>query len=247
MSRKAREKSSTGIYHIMISGLNRQNIFDDDEDYERFLQIVKDVKEICGFKLYSYCLMGNHCHLLLKTEQAGLEQIIKRIGIKYVYWYNTKNKRTGHLFQDRFKSEAVESDEYLLSVLKYIHQKPKQAKLCKKISEYKWSSYKEYTGKKKIIDTDYIYDLTDKKEFGKFHKTKTSEMIMDLQEKNFKLSDSEAKEIILKKIKRTDPADFKLFDRTDQIKYIREFREARISMRQINRLTGVSKGIIGKA
>ena len=102
MPRKARIESKSGIYHIMLRGINRQQIFEDDEDFEKFLWVLKDVKQLSRFKLYGYCLMGNHIHLLLKPENEPLELIFRRIGSKYVYWYNLKYQRTGHLFQDRF-------------------------------------------------------------------------------------------------------------------------------------------------
>ena len=136
MPRKARIESKSGIYHIMLRGINRQQIFEDDEDFEKFLWVMKDVKQLSRFKLYGYCLMGNHIHLLLKPENEPLELIFRRIGSKYVYWYNLKYQRTGHLFQDRFKSEPVNDEKYLMTVLRYIHQNPTKAKLAKKIEDY---------------------------------------------------------------------------------------------------------------
>lgn len=131
MPRKARIESKSGIYHIMLRGINRQQIFEDDEDFEKFLWVLKDVKQLSRFKLYGYCLMGNHIHLLLKPENEPLELIFRRIGSKYVYWYNLKYQRTGHLFQDRFKSEPVENISSFFVVLRYIHQNPVKAKvLC---------------------------------------------------------------------------------------------------------------------
>ena len=127
MPRKARIESKSGIYHIMLRGINRQQIFEDDEDFEKFLWVLKDVKQLSRFKLYGYCLMGNHIHLLLKPENEPLELIFRRIGSKYVYWYNLKYQRTGHLFQDRFKSEPVESISSFFVVLRYIHQNPQKA------------------------------------------------------------------------------------------------------------------------
>ena len=107
MPRQARKKSENGIYHIMFRGINKQQIFQENEDYRKFLNVVKECKEISGFKLFAYCLMGNHAHLLLKEGNENLDLIVKRIGSRYVYWYNTKYKRAGHLFQDRYKSEPI--------------------------------------------------------------------------------------------------------------------------------------------
>ncbi len=106
--------------------------------------------------------MGNHLHLLIKEGKEILSNTMKRIGASYVYWYNWQYNRKGHLFQDRFKSEAVEDDAYFLTVLRYIHQNPQKAGLTDDIASYKWSSYKEYTSKKTIVNIDFVLSLFDK-------------------------------------------------------------------------------------
>ena len=132
MARQARKKSNSGIYHIILRGINRQQIFEDGEDYSKFLRILEECKAISKFEIFAYCLMNNHIHLLLKEVKEPIEQVMKRITTRFVYWYNIKYQRSGHLFQDRFKSEPVESDEYFLTVIRYIHQKPVKAGLCEK-------------------------------------------------------------------------------------------------------------------
>ena len=98
--------------------------------------------------------MGNHVHLLMKEKKETLEQIFKRIGSRYVIWFNRKYQRCGHLFQDRYKSEVVETDPYFSVVLRYIHNNPVKAGLCSSLSEYKWSSYKEYISEGKLVDRE---------------------------------------------------------------------------------------------
>ncbi len=108
MPRRARLKSASGIYHIMLRGANKQEIFHDDEDCRYFLTTIKRYKVISGMDIYGWCLMNNHVHLLLKEGQEEIATTMKRIGVTYVYHYNCKYKTVGHLFQDRFKSENVE-------------------------------------------------------------------------------------------------------------------------------------------
>src|SRR5665811_2065044 len=110
MPREARELSKSGIYHILMRGINRQNIFEDEEDCEKFTQTLYRYKEISKYEIYAYCLMGNHMNLLIKNGQESLEQVMRRICGSYVYWYNKKYDRIGNLFQDRFKSKPVEDD-----------------------------------------------------------------------------------------------------------------------------------------
>jgi len=247
MPRRGRTQSGTGVYHVMIRGISQQNIFEDAEDCERMLQILSDVKAVSKCKIFAYCLMGNHCHLLLKVEGESLEQIIKRIGARYVYWFNVKYRRAGHLFQDRYKSEAIENDAYLLSVLKYIHQNPLQVDLCKGLSDYPWSSYKEYIGQQKIIDSTFIFELVSKKEFEVFSKKEGTEEHLECKKTALRVSDTEAKKIIEEISKCSNAAEFQHVDSGDRRNFIKLFKEKGLSIRQINRLTGISKGIIERA
>lgn len=96
MPRCAREKSESGIYHIIMRGINRQSIFEDEEDYFQYLNTIQRYKEKCGYQIYAYCLMGNHVHLLLKIGQEPLEQVMRRLCGSYVYWYNNKYQRIGN-------------------------------------------------------------------------------------------------------------------------------------------------------
>ncbi len=153
MPRQAREKCESQIYHVMLRGVNRQQIFEDEEDSVCFLDILAECKQISEFELYAYCLMGNHVHLLLKVQNEPLEQIMKRITTRYVYWFNAKYERSGHLFQDRFRSEPVENEQYLLTVLRYIHQNPVKSGICHAVADYEYSSYREYVGAVRMIDT----------------------------------------------------------------------------------------------
>ena len=146
MPRQPREKSESGIYHIMLRGINQQVIFEDYEDYSKFIETIETYKAVSEYKVFAYCLMSNHIHILLKVEKEGLDLIMKRIAGSYVYWYNWKYYRKGHLFQDRFKSEPVEDDEYFLTVLRYIHQNPIKAGITKTIDDYKFSSYNSSRG-----------------------------------------------------------------------------------------------------
>ena len=129
MPRQARKKSSSGIYHIMLRGINQQQIFEDSEDYNKFLQVLKDSKAISEFKIFAYCLMGNHIHLLIQEQKEPIEQIMKRIATRFVYWYNIKYQRVGHLFQDRFKSE-LENDLNTANALTVLYDLLKIKKKC---------------------------------------------------------------------------------------------------------------------
>jgi len=140
MARQARVKSATGIYHVLLKGLDGRNLFLDDSDRSIFMEKLNKARETGGFQLYAYCLMDNHVHLLIKEGEA-LGTSIKRITVGYVQLHNRKYGRTGHLFQSRFRSEAVEAEQYLLSVVRYIHRNPLKAGMVSRLEEYPWSSY----------------------------------------------------------------------------------------------------------
>ena len=247
MPRKAREKSKSGIYHIMLRGINQQQIFYEEEDYEKFLKILRETKEKRNFVLYSYCLMGNHIHLLLKEDQETVGETIKRLGLNFVYWYNVKYQRVGHLFQDRFKSEPVETNEYFLTVLRYIHQNPVHAKICKKIDEYKYSSYQEYVNERKFIDTEKTYEIVSDKSFLELHMVDISSKCIDVEETpRLRLTDEQVQKLISKYVKCQDGVEFQKLKEAEKSKCIVKLYNKGASIRQISRLTGTTKKIVEK-
>ena len=94
----------------MLRGINRQSIFEDDEDRFQFMTVLTRYRELSDFRLHAFVLMSNHVHLLIEPAGESLDRIFKRIGTSYAVWFNRKYERAGHLFQDRFRSEAVGTD-----------------------------------------------------------------------------------------------------------------------------------------
>ncbi len=231
----------------MLRGINQQQIFEDSEDYDKFLNIMKDCKAICEFKLFAYCLMRNHIHLLIKECKEPLEQIFKRICGRFVYWYNIKYRRTGHLFQDRFKSEPVDSEKYFFTVLRYIHQNPTKAGICKCVEDYAYSSYSEYTGISRLVDTEYVWALTTLEDFVGLNHETVDTPCLDVSEKVIARVTDEQARAIIKKIARCDNvSDFQNLDLVTRDKCLKKFRDKGISIRQLSRLTGISFSIVRK-
>lgn len=247
MPRQARKKSKTGIYHIMLRGINQQQIFEDNEDYNKFLQVLKDSKAISEFKIFAYCLMGNHIHLLLQEQKEPIEQIMKRIATRFVYWYNIKYRRVGHLFQDRFKSEPVEDNAYFLTILRYIHQNPIKAGICKKIQSYQYSSYNEFLEASNIIDSGFVFEIIEKEQFISFNNEKSFDKCLDVEEKPvIKVTDEQARKIVEKYSRCKNASEFQSLDIRARDKCLKKFREDGLSIRQISRMTGVSFNIVRK-
>ncbi|SNS31423.1 REP element-mobilizing transposase RayT [Anaerovirgula multivorans] len=259
MPRMAREKSQSGIYHIMIRGANRQEMFHDDEDRKRFLETLKRYIVKVEMNVYGWCLMDNHVHLLL---QEGIEEIsitMKRIGVSYVWYYNQKYKTTGHLFQDRFKSEKVENDEYLLTVIRYIHQNPIKSGIVKNAEEWKWSSCLGYYGRtlypEGLLNIAFVLHILSEdrdaaiKRFKEFNEQKNDDNCLDdtVNEK-IRLSDKEAREEIIKSIGKIQLAQLKSYPKLERDELIKKVKRIEgISQRQAARILGVSPNLIFKA
>ena len=162
MARRPRKKSRTGIYHIILRGINRQTIFEDDEDKYKLLETLTRYKNISKFNLYGYCLMDNQLHLLMKETEEAIGKTIQRISASYVRWYNYKYERIGHLFQGRFKSENVETPNYFRTVLRYIHQNPVKARLEQNVLDCKWTSIHDYIHQPSLVAIVLGLDLFSK-------------------------------------------------------------------------------------
>ncbi|CUH96740.1 hypothetical protein P22_2851 [Propionispora sp. 2/2-37] len=145
----------------MIRGNERKNIFLCDEDKDRFLEVLQRMKEEENYLLYAYCLMDNHVHLLIGERKDSIQRLMKRICVSYVYYFNKRYKRVGHLFQDRYRSEVVEEEGYILAATRYIHNNPVEAGIVRNVEDYKWSSYHQYINpwKDKMIDRELILSL----------------------------------------------------------------------------------------
>jgi len=165
MPRIARVAFPSLIYHIISRGNNREWVFNEAEDFERYLDICRRYKEKFGFKLYHWVLMSNHVHLILETpEESSLSKIMQGMNLAYTIWFNRKSGKVGHLWQDRFKSTVVERDSYLLECGRYVERNPLRAGMVKDLKEYPWSSYGVYAFGKTdgVTDKHEIYEAMGK-------------------------------------------------------------------------------------
>ena len=250
MPRTARKKSYTQVYHVMLRGINRQQIFHDKEDYQYFISLLKRYKESCGYQLFAYCLMGNHIHLLIQEgKETALGDAFRHIGSAFVYWYNIKYERVGHLFQDRYKSEAVEDNAYLLTVFRYILMNPVKAGLCSNAEQYPYSSAREYLhGLKGITDTAMINGLLDEKSMKEYICQENEDQCMEMDETIRKrVTDEDAEKLISIELGSVIPSIGKAKERAGLNHSICRLIRSGVSIRQLSRLTGISKKVIENA
>jgi len=244
MARTARKKSETGIYHVILRGINKQLVFEEDSDYERFLTVLGEVKEISRFKLYAFCLMPNHIHLLMEEKEEPLGEIFRRIGSRFVFWYNWKYERSGHLFQGRYTSEPVESDEYFIAVLAYIHQNPVKAGLCSRASDYRWSS-RSVLGSGGIVDTDELANIISLKDIAYLDERAVDDDVLEIKIGRKQLvSDYRALEWLKDYFGVVHAAELQALDRDLLVQAFLLLQEKGVSIRQFSRLSGLSKGVL---
>ena len=248
MPRTAGKTSKSNIYHVMLRGINRQDIFEDDEDRLQFMRILCRCKELSGFKLHAFVLMSNHIHLLIEPADESLDMVFKRIGTRYAVWYNRKYQRAGHLFQDRFRSENVETEQYYQTVLRYILQNPMKAGIEKHPGRYRWSSYLAYEkGKSLLTDTQYALEIFGSREkLLEYLAESNDDFVMDEAEHDWRLRDDSAKEIVKRITGCMTVADFQRFDLDEQKRFAGKLYMERLSIRQIARVTGMSKSTVAR-
>ena len=215
LSRIPRRYSFTDVYHVILKGIDSQNIFYDDQDRRCFLKYIAKTQENFNFILYVYCLMDNHVHMVIKSKKEFLSKSMQSLAIKYAHFFNKKYNRTGPLFQNRFRSKSVEDPRYFLEVCRYVHRNPENSGIAK-TEKYEWSSYQEYLGKKKLIDSTLLLECFKNNiaDFIKYTtKSDSSEYLNDLADYEIidKLTDSQVEDIISKIFHFNDVSEIPYF------------------------------------
>ncbi len=146
MARPLRADYPGAVHHVMARGHERSRIFRDDRDRNRFLQLLGSAAQDLAIFIHGYCLMDNHYHLLVETPEGGLSRAIKAISGRYSQWFNWRHKRSGHLFEGRFKSVLVQKEKHLLELARYIVLNPVRAGLVERVGDWRWSNYRATAG-----------------------------------------------------------------------------------------------------
>lgn len=263
MSRKARLASDSGIYHVMLRGVNRQDIFECDKDYIKFLNLIRreafPVDETgkalpSHLVVYAYCLMPNHVHLLVKEQSGGISAPIQSIAIAYAYYFNHKYEHIGHMFQDRFRSEVVNDMEYFVTLLRYIHQNPVAGGLVRNVRDYPWSSWYEYDPKLcceipvccadvvlKRISFEALEELVNEP-------LPKAQRILDFdRDTGTRIDDDLVREYIHEALGISDVATIQHLDKERRNEVLKRLLEFCGNLLQVSRVTGISRGVIQRA
>lgn len=224
----------------------------------KFLDILKKYKEEAGMSVYAWCLMNNHVHLLVKEAEEGLSVTMKRIAVSYAAYYNLKYQTTGHLFQDRFRSESVESRRYFMTVIRYIHQNPVKAGIVEFVNSWRWSSCPAYYGQKYypggLLDSEKVFQMVSKEtemareKFKEFNEENNEDECMDEKWKRKRLTDEHAREEINHRLGDAMIPQVKSLPKSERDEVLRKIKLIEgLSQRQAARILGVSASFIKKA
>ncbi len=153
MTHAARRESGSGVHHVTMRGAGRRRIFEDDRDRRYFVEGLRELVEKDRVELLAWCLMDNHVHMLAKADLLHLSKGLHRLATSYALFFNGRHGHVGPVFQDRFGSLPVETDEHLLMAMRYIHLNPLDAGRAFP-GDYRWSSYGQYAGNRVVRYVD---------------------------------------------------------------------------------------------
>lgn len=157
MPRKSRKDISSKFLHIMVQGLNKEYIFNEEQEIRKYLKFLSEGTKEFNVRIIAYCIMNNHVHLLIFTEDiTEISNFMRKINTKYGIYYNKLHDRCGYVFRDRYRAEEIYTRAHLLSCINYIHNNPVKAEMCKNKSDYTYSSYNDYIYKKGFINNELI-------------------------------------------------------------------------------------------
>ena len=246
VSRNPRTRSESGVYHVVARGVGRQLLFESNWEREALLDSIERCVETYGVTIYAWCLMGNHIHIVMREGNEPLGTTMKMILTGFSMRHNLVTGHVGHVFQGRFESEPIDSDEYLLSAVRYVHNNPVKAGIGN-LSEYPWSSYGEYTGNQRLCDTSLVLELLGGiQQFEEFSAAMNSDQCLDVRQTRRRMTDEEARE------EANRVLDGKLgsvssLPRTERNAALAELKRIGISIRQAERLTGIGRKIVATA
>ena len=188
MPRKQR-LTQPGLYHIINRGVEQRDIYLEAKDYYYFLDLLLDIAKKYDVIIHSFCLMTNHYHILLGTKKDNLSKAIQHLNDKYAKFFNKKYKRSGHLWQGRFKSYPLFDDAHFWIVVKYIERNPIKANMVKSIDIYKYQSFFQWKYKHsyfELLNSSKIFNMT-LKEYIEYIETELSQDAIDIVYKTPKL------------------------------------------------------------
>ena len=250
VTRVARARAESDIYHVIVRGAGRQVIFEDDADRLAFLDgLLSQMREAAAV-LLAWCLMSNHAHLLMRAPLDVISSVMHDAESGYATRFNLRHGRVGALFQGRFRSVPIESDRQLLAAVRYIHRNPVEAGGP---IDGPWSSYREYVGACKpgepgVCDTRLVLDMLGGREgFVALHADDAPVDAYDAGEPHGRVSDARALQVARDMLGSVGLHEVKALDKPARNALLARLKAAGLPVRQIARLTGIGESIVTRA
>ena len=246
MPRIARQSLGTSFFHVMVQGINKEYIFEEGRYIKRYIELMKQNLENMNVKIIAFCIMNNHAHLLINTDEIQeLSKYMQRLNGMYARYYNyIKENRVGYVFRDRYKSEPILSKKQLLNCIKYIHQNPVKAGMVKKEEEYLYSSSKFYQEKIFKSEKNSIKNLFSKEEICYICNStiKCKETFLDIDTNIEETIDMAIQEFIQKENVKL----FEIFEKNDILKKLIKYMKAtkKIKYTDIMKKLIISRGVM---
>ena len=262
MARKLRLVSDSGVYHVILRGVNKQDIFESDKDFLKFLGLMERVAfpvDETGHRIppllviYAYCLMPNHVHLLVMEQKCGISSAISWLAGTYAGYFNQKHEHVGHLFQGRFRSEVVNDWEYFLTLIRYVHQNPIAGGLVGNVRHYRWSSWREFDPEMvcdvPVCATASVYTKISFEVLSELVDTPLpkTQRIMDFDsDTGWRVSDEKVREFIKAEFGIAEVSTIQHLDKEQRNEIVIKLLEFCGNVMQISRVTGIGRGIISR-
>lgn len=188
MPRNSRNFLLSNFFHIMVQGINKEYIFSESIQRDKYLSIITEKVKDYSISIISYCIMHNHAHMLLHSQNGNeISKFMLRVNTTYAKWYNDKKERVGYVFRNRFLSEPILNYKYLYNCISYIHNNPVEANLVDKPDEYEYSSYNDYVKKTGIFSSELL-NLLSLSESNYLHILSKSNAQMNLKKNDIIIS-----------------------------------------------------------
>lgn len=244
MPRETRRTGLTGYLHLIVRGNNKQILFEETDDYRFFISRLGRYSRETEVPLSAYCLMENHVHLLVHDRQCASPEMMHRLTVSYSHYFNQKYNRYGHLFQGRYLSEPIDDEVYLLTVFRYILNNPTKAGICP-ANLYRWSSYKAYFRENTPLDLSFIRNRFPAEDaYREYISAATNDKCLEYNCNPPKTGDERAQKIIREDLNVKSGSELQSWKRQERDAALQRLRQNGLSLRQIERLTGISRSVI---
>lgn len=248
MPRIARLESESGFYHLNARGVGKRRIFEDNFDRTVFVKALERFSQTCQVQIKAWCLMENHFHILAKGDRQNIQSLMHRLGTAYAQRFNGRHGHVGHVFQGRYHSTAVLSNEQLLATIRYIHLNPVVDGIAT-LESFRWSSYFQYLGTKGFCDLDDMRELFGSRDaFKRFHYAEVEERCaVPCNAHRYRISDAEAARLAEARFGSRFADEIPNLPKERRNQALRTLFEMGVSDRQIVRLTGIGRSIVQRS